>query len=92
MWRMTAFVEVYRALEYSDVICVRSYLDAQGFFTLLLNEHHITQSSAVLSLALGGYQILVPVTDAAEAKSLLSVATEGEFRIGEDFDESQLSL
>ncbi len=89
---MSAFVEVYRALERTDVILVRSFLDSQGFFTLLRNEHHITQSSEFLSLALGGYQILVIDTDAPEAKCLISAAMKGEFQLDKDFDEDELSI
>ena len=45
----------------------------------------------MLSLALGGYQILVNSEDAAEALKFLTAAENGEFELAPDFDENQLS-
>jgi len=89
---LAALVEVYSPSELIDAICARSFLDAYGFCTFLYNEHHITQSSGMLGLALGGYRILVAEEDASEAKRLLSAAMEGEFQLDDRFDESQLLL
>lgn len=85
-------ITVYKAIELTDVICARSFLDAHGFFTWLRNEHHITQSSGMLSLALGGYQILVIDEDTAEAINLFMAAENGKLELAPDFDENQLSL
>jgi hypothetical protein len=92
MERMGALVEVYWTFDLVDAICARSFLDSRGFCSFLRNEHHITQSSAMLGLALGGYLILVIEDDAMEAKSLLKAAAANEHCLDDEFDESQISL
>lgn len=89
---MGALVEVYSTFELVDAICVRSFLDSRGFCTFLQNEHHITQSSGMLGLALGGYRIMVIDEDAKEARNLLKTAEDGEHRLDEEFKESLVSL
>jgi hypothetical protein len=87
-----ALVEVYWTLDLFDAVCAKSFLDSCGLYSFLQNEHHITQSSGTLGLALGGYRLLVIEDDAAEAVRLLAAAEAGEMALDDEFEESNVSL
>lgn len=88
---MAALVEAYWSLELFAAICVKSFLESRDIPVFLWNEHHITQSSGVLGLALGGYRVMVVDHDAIKAFDLLKAAEANEYRLDDDFDESLIS-
>ncbi|MCB2114159.1 MAG: hypothetical protein KDD85_11520 [Parvularculaceae bacterium] len=86
---LVAIVEIYRAHDLTDLICVRSFLESRGICAFVRNEQHITQSGGVLALALGGYQLHVVEPQAREALIALGGAQNGEFALADDFDENR---
>lgn len=91
MGRMGSLVEIRRTLDLGEALCIKAFVNAREIYTFVQNEHHITQSSGMLSLALGGFRIVVAAEDAAEARRVLADADAGEFALQEDFDDSSIS-
>lgn len=85
-------VEVIRSFDLVEAICAKSFLDSRGVWSFIQNEHHITMSSGMLSVALGGYRILTAPDDAAEARRWLAAAEAGADSLDDDFDKNDLSL
>ncbi len=88
---MGSLVEICQTLDLGEALCIKAFLNAQEIYTFVQNEHHITQSSGMLSLALGGFRIVVAAEDAKEARRLLAQADSGELALQEDFDEGSIS-
>ena len=84
-------VEVFRSFDLVEAICAKSFLDSRGVFSFIQNEHHITQSSGLLGVALGGFRIVVAAADATEARRALVEADAGGLALDEDFDEDSVS-
>jgi|GEM_PF-1365362 len=53
-----------------EAYCARSFLESHGFEVCLLNEHHLTANPA-FRVALGGFGLAVPTTDAESARQAL---------------------
>ncbi len=88
---MGSLVEIRRTLDLGEALCIKAFLDAREIYTFVQNEHHITQSSGMLSLAPGGFRIVVAAEDAKEARRALAEADTGELTLQEDFDEGSIS-
>jgi len=88
---MGSLVEIRRTWDLGEALCIKSFLDAREICALILNEHHITQTSGMLNLALGGFRIAVAAEDAAEAGQALAAADSGDVALADDFDEGSIS-
>ncbi len=86
-----SLVEVRQTYDLSEALCAKSFLDSCGIFSFVQNEHHITMSSGVLGVALGGFRILVSSEDAIEAKRQFEAADANKYELNDDFDESRIS-
>ncbi|MEQ8179640.1 MAG: hypothetical protein RIC52_01540 [Amphiplicatus sp.] len=88
---MGKLVEIHYEYDLVDAICAYSFLDSHGVYAIIQNENHLRNTASLLSVALGGYRILVHSADAEEARRLFGAARRGEHRLPDDFDEAALA-
>lgn len=88
---LSVLVEIHYEYDLADAICAYSFLNSNGVCVFIQNEHHLRATASMLSVALGGYRILVPSADAKQARLLLSAAKRGEYCLPDDFDEAALA-
>jgi hypothetical protein len=89
---MGSLVEIRRTWDLGEALCIKSFLDSRGIYSLIQNEHHITMTGGCLSIALGGFRIAVAIEDAKECGALLAAADASACSLGDEFDEDTVSL
>ncbi len=74
---MANLVEISHGYEPEGAYCTKAFLTAYGFHVVIQNEHHLAVNPA-LRVALGGYRLLIPKSEAEEAQDLLRSVNVGE--------------
>jgi Putative prokaryotic signal transducing protein len=76
------FVTIFSTLDWHQAQAFRGRLEAEGI-PLYVGDAHTNQTDPLLSPALGGFRIRVPVERAREAKEILDAIRAGKFALDE---------
>ena len=76
------FVTIFSTLDWHQAQAFRGRLEAEGI-PIYIGDAHTNQTDALLSPALGGFRIRVPVERAREAAEILAGIQAGKFALDE---------
>jgi hypothetical protein len=76
------FVTIFSTLDWHQAQAFRGRLEAEGI-PIYIGDAHTNQTDALLSPALGGFRIRVPVERVREAKEILAAIQAGKFALDE---------
>ena len=76
------FVTIFSTLDWHQAQVFRGRLAAEGI-PIYIGDGHTNQTDALLSPALGGFRIRVPLERAREAKDILAAIQAGKFALDE---------
>ena len=79
---VSEFVTVFTTLDWHQAQAFRWRLEAEGI-PIYVGDAHTNQTDALLSPALGGFRIRVPLERAREAKEILAAIQAGKFALDE---------
>ena len=82
------WVTVARYLSYTAVHLLQSCLEAAGI-PAAVADAQLVQTDALLTPAMRGASVRVPVAWATEAREVVAAYRRGDFRLDEDFDPNQ---
>ena len=78
----SGFETVFRTMDWNQAQAFRARLDAEGI-PMYIGDQHTNQTDPLLTPALGGFRIRVPVEVATEAKEIIAALVAGKFAIDE---------
>lgn len=78
----SGFETVFRTMDWNQAQAFKARLDAEGI-PMYIGDAHTNQTDPLLTPALGGYRIRVPLEAAAEAKEIIAALVAGKFAIDE---------
>jgi Putative prokaryotic signal transducing protein len=76
------FETVFTTLDWHQAQVFRGRLEAEGI-PIYLGDAHTNQTDPLLSPALGGFRIRVPVERAREAREIIAAIQAGKFALDE---------